>query len=396
MMDGKSRGAMAEGRSRRTGPLAGVRVVELAGIGPGPFCAMLLADMGAEVIRLDRPGAPPGDPRDVVQRGRRRLALDLKRLEGVAAALRLIEGADALVEGFRPGVTERLGLGPEACLARNPRLVYGRMTGWGQEGPLASSAGHDINYIALSGALWAIGRAGERPVPPLNLVGDYGGGGMLLALGIAAALFEARGSGKGQVVDAAMTDGAAQLMAPIYGALAMGRWRNVRGSNRLDGAAPWYDTYECGDGRYLAVGPIEPQFFAAMLEKLGLDPARFAGRDDPERWPALRAELAAAFRARPRDAWAELFEGSDACVAPVLDLEEAPRHPHNRARGTFLERDGVAQPAPAPRFSRTPSSPGPPPRGEPPEALLNEFGFGAEETAALQRAGALGASPDET
>ncbi len=233
-------------------------------------------------------------------------------------------------------------------------------------------------------------------MPPLNLVGDYGGGGMLLALGIAAALFEARSSGKGQVVDAAMTDGAAQLMAPIYGALAMGRWRNVRGSNRLDGAAPWYDTYECGDGRYLAVGPIEPQFFAAMLEKLGLDPARFAGRDDPERWPALRAELAAAFRARPRDAWAELFEGSDACVAPVLDLEEAPRHPHNRARGTFLERDGVAQPAPAPRFSRTPSSPGPPPRGEPPEALLNEFGFGAEETAALQRAGALGASPDET
>jgi alpha-methylacyl-CoA racemase len=378
------------------GPLAGVRVIELAGIGPGPFCALLLADMGAEVIRVDRPGAPPADRRDVVLRGRRALAIDLKRPEGVAAVLRLVEGADALIEGFRPGVTERLGLGPEACLARNPRLVYGRMTGWGQDGPLASSAGHDITYIALSGALWAIGRAGERPVPPLNLVGDYGGGGMLLALGVVAALFEARGSGRGQVVDAAMTDGAAQLMAPIYGALAMGRWRNQRGANRLDGAAPWYDTYECADGRYLAVGPIEPQFFAALLETLGLDPARFAGRDDPGRWPAVRAALAAAFRTKPRDEWAARFEGSDACVAPVLDLEEAPRHPHNRARGTFLERDGVVQPAPAPRFSRTPSAPGAPPVEQPAETLLRDLGFTAEEAAALRQAGALGPAPDRT
>ncbi len=373
------------------GPLHGIRILEFAGIGPGPFCGMLLADLGAEVIRLDRTEGPVGSRRDFMGRGRRSLALDLKKPEAIAAALRLVEGADALIEGFRPGVMERLGLGPEPCLARNPRLVYGRMTGWGQEGPLAQAAGHDINYIGLTGALWSIGRPGERPVPPLNLVGDYGGGGMLLAVGILAALLEAKGSGQGQVVDAAMVDGAALLMAPIYAMKAAGRWGNERGANMLDGAAPFYDTYACADGRFLAVGPIEPQFFALMLKLLALDPARFEARHDPAHWPALKAELAAAFRARTRDDWVAVFEGTDACVSPVLDLEEAPRHHHNAARGTFLLREDAVQPAPAPRFSRTPPTVGAPPplRGEQNEAVLADAGFTAAEIAALRAAGAI-------
>jgi alpha-methylacyl-CoA racemase len=302
------------------GPLRGLKILEFAGIGPGPFCGMVLADLGADVVRLDRAEGPAGSRQDFLGRGRRSVGLDLKRPEAVAAALRLIEGADALIEGFRPGVMERLGLGPDACLARNPRLVYGRMTGWGQEGPLAQSAGHDINYIALTGALWSIGRPGERPVPPLNLVGDYGGGGMLLAVGVLAALLEAKGSGRGQVVDAAMVDGAALLMAPIYAMMARGRWGPERGANYLDGAAVFYDTYECADGRWLAVGPIEPQFWAEMLRLLSLDPARFERRMEPAHWPALKEELAAAFRARTRDDWVGVFEGTDACVCAVLSM----------------------------------------------------------------------------
>ena len=333
-------------------PLSGVRVIEMAGIGPGPFCGMLLADMGADVLRIERPGSAPRAG-DVTARGKRTLALDLKDPGAVAELLGLLQNADALIEGFRPGVMERLGLGPAECHARNPRLVYGRMTGWGQDGPLAQAAGHDINYIAITGALDAIGPA-ESPVPPLNLVGDYGGGGMLLAMGICAAL---RG-GQGCVVDAAMSDGAALLMAPIYGMRAAGRWPAPRGGNLLDGGAPFYGTYRCADGKFLAVGPIEPQFFALFVQGLGLAEADFAGRNDPAHWPALRARIAAVLLTRTRDEWAAAFH-PDACVAPVLSMAEAPDHPHNQARGTFSERDGVVQPAPAPRFTRPPpSSPG--------------------------------------
>ena len=376
------------------GPLKGLRILEFAGIGPGPFCGMVLADLGAEVVRLDRPDGPPGSRQEFVGRGRRSVAVDLKAAGATDAVLRLVERADALIEGFRPGVMERLGLGPELCHARNPRLVYGRMTGWGQDGPLAPAAGHDITYIALTGALWSIGRAGERPVPPLNLVGDYGGGGMLLAVGVLAALLEAKTSGRGQVVDAAMVDGAAQLMAPIYSALARGGWRNERGVNRLDGAAPWYDTYACADGRWVAFGPIEPQFFAIAMGKLGLDPEGYGDRMDPARWPALRGAVAAAFSAAPRDHWAALFDGTDACVAPVLDMAEAPSHPHNAARGVFTERHGAVQPAPAPRFGRTQAEPGLPPplRGEHTEAVLAEWGFAGDDIAALREAGAIPAA----
>ncbi|RAI58151.1 CaiB/BaiF CoA transferase family protein [Roseicella frigidaeris] len=373
------------------GPLKGLRILEFAGIGPGPFCGMVLADLGAEVLRIERRDGPAVPPEDFINRGRRSVALDLKSPAAIAAVLRLVEGADALIEGFRPGVMERLGLGPEPCLGRNPRLVYGRMTGWGQEGPLAQSAGHDMNYIALTGALWSIGRAGERPVPPLNLVGDYGGGGMLLALGVVAALLHAKTGGEGQVVDAAMVDGASLLMAPIYAMKARGRWRNERGTNMLDGAAPWYDTYECADGRWLAVGPIEPQFFALLCETLGLDARNFPDRMEPAAWPALKERLAGLFRSRTRDDWATLFAGTDACVAPVLDMEEAPAHPHNVARGTFALRDGVVQPAPAPRFSRTRAELGAPPpaRGADTEAVLREAGLEAGEIAALREAGAI-------
>jgi len=360
------------------GPLAGLRVVEVAGIGPGPFCCMMLADLGAEVLRIDRPEGPEGGhPADVLGRGRRSVALDLKKPAAIEAVLALVARADVLVEGFRPGVMERLGLGPDACHARNPRLVYGRMTGWGQEGPLAPVAGHDITYIALTGALWSMGRVGQRPVPPLNLVGDFGGGGMLLAYGIMAAVFEASRSGRGQVVDAAMTDGSATLMGAFFGQLALGRWRNAREANLLDGACPYYDTYECADGKYVAVGALEPQFFALLLQGLGLDPARYADRTDPARWPAIKAEFAAVLRTQPREHWARVFDGSDACVAPVLDLAEAPHHPHNAARATFLARGEGFQPAPSPRFSRTPPPvPAPAPRrGADGAAALADWGL---------------------
>jgi alpha-methylacyl-CoA racemase len=374
------------------GPLHGITVLEMAGIGPGPFCAMLLGDLGARVIRIERPDGPPGSRQDVSLRNRRSLALDLKRPEAVAAVRRLACSADALVEGFRPGVMERLGLGPEVLHADNARLVYGRMTGWGQTGPLAPRAGHDINYIALTGALHAMGRSGEPPAPPLNLVGDYGGGGLLLAFGILAALVERGASGKGQVVDAAMVDGAALLMAPLYGMMARGRWRAERAANLLDGAATFYDSFACACGGFVAVGPIEPAFWDEMLARLGLDPARFEGRDDPANWPRHKALLAEVFRTRARDEWASLFAHGDACVTPILSMAEAPEHPHNTARATFLARHGAMQPAPAPRFSRTPGEIAAPPplRGEHSAEILAEFGFTPEEIAALAPSPAKG------
>jgi alpha-methylacyl-CoA racemase len=379
------------------GPLQGVRVVEFAGIGPGPFCGMLLSDLGAEVLRVDRPGGasplaalfPP--ERDVLNRGRRALALDLKHPQAVEAAMSLLERADVLIEGFRPGVMERLGLGPEPCLARNPRLVYGRMTGWGQSGPLAQAAGHDLQYIALSGALHCIGEAGGGPVPPLNLVGDFGGGGMLLAVGVLAALLEARASGRGQVVDAAMSDGAALLMASLYGLQASGGWSSERGTNLLDGGAPFYDTYQCADGRWLAVGPIEPRFYARLVEALGVSTSLLDEQLDQASWPRHRELLAGAFRTRGRDDWMERLGPVDACVAPVLDLDEAPRHPHHVARRTFLELQGVVQPAPAPRFSRSVAeAPGPPPApGADSDSVLSDWGFSLDRIEALRGAGAI-------
>ncbi|MEK8049415.1 CaiB/BaiF CoA-transferase family protein [Ideonella sp. DXS22W] len=334
------------------GPLAGVKVIEMAGIGPGPFAAMVLADLGADVLRITRPGTPL-QPTDITTRSRRQLALDLRQPEAIESVLKLVEQADVLIEGFRPGVMERLGLGPDVCAARNPRLVFGRMTGWGQHGPLAQAAGHDINYIAITGALHAIGRSGESPVPPLNYVGDFGGGGMLLLVGVLAALHEAKGSGKGQVVDAAMTDGTSLLSAFMYGFHAAGRWSNQRGENLLDGGAHFYDTYACADGKYVAVGAIEPQFYAELRQRCGIDDPMFDGQMDAARWPLLKLRLADVFRTKTRDEWCALLEGSDACFAPVLDWDEAPQHAHNRARETFVTVGGVVQPAPAPRFSRT-------------------------------------------
>ena len=345
------------------GPLHGLKVVEMVGIGPAPFCAMLLADLGAEVLRVDRPriagqGATkdvlPEDPRfDLMARGRTTLSVDLKKTGAVDDLLSIVERADAVIEGFRPGTMERLGLGPDVCLARNPRLVYGRMTGWGQHGPLAQAAGHDINYIAISGALHAIGPRDGKPTVPLNYVGDFGGGAMLLAVGMLAALLEAKASGQGQVVDAAMTDGAALLSTMMYGFAANGWWSNTRGANLLDGGAHFYDTYRCADGRYVAIGAIEPQFYATLRERCGLVDPAFDAQMDPAAWPVLKEKLRDLFSTRSRDAWCALLEGSDACFAPVLDWDEAPRHAHNVARGTFVEVDGVVQPAPAPRFSRT-------------------------------------------
>ncbi len=361
------------------GPLAGLKVVEMAGIGPGPFAAMLLADLGAEVLRIARPGTPVL-AHDVTARSRATVALDLRQAAGVEAALRFIERADVLVEGFRPGVMERLGLGPEACHARNARLVYGRMTGWGQHGPLAQAAGHDINYIAISGALHAIGRPGEAPVPPLNYVGDFGGGGMLLVVGVLAALLEARQSGRGQVVDAAMSDGAALLSAFMYGFKAAGRWSNQRGENMLDGGAHFYDSYACADGRHIAIGAIEPQFYAELRERCGIHDPIFDAQMDPTRWPLLKLKLADIFRTRTRDAWCALLEGSDACFAPVLDWDEAPQHAHNRARETFVTLDGVVQPAPAPRFSRTPAAPPTRQQVTTPEAALRAWGADASKS----------------
>jgi len=373
------------------GPLAGLKVIEMAGIGPGPFCAMMLADLGAEVIRVDRlqsarGGDPAKPPLDFLGRGRRSVAVDLKHAEGIETALRLVERADVLLEGFRPGVMERLGLGPDVCLERNPRLVYGRMTGWGQSGPLASAAGHDINYIALAGALDPIGRRGEPPLPPINLVGDFGGGGMLLAYGVLAALFERSRSGRGQVIDAAMVDGAAALMTLMHGLRAIGLWQDARGTNLLDTGAHFYEVYETADQKYVSIGSIEPQFYAELLARTGLDPESLPPQMSREQWPALKQRLAAVFRTKTRDEWCAIMEGSDVCFAPVLSMSEAPQHPHNAARGTFVEVAGHVQPGPAPRFSRTPAArPAPPPHpGQHTDAILEAWGFGPAEIAKLR------------
>ena len=339
-----------------TGPLSGLRIVEFAAIGPVPFAAMLLADMGADVVRIVRPGTPALDKRDIVERGRRVVSADLKSADGRESVLMLLEHADVLLEGFRPGVMERLGLGPDVALARNPRLIYGRMTGWGQTGPLAASAGHDIDYIALTGALHAIGEAGRGPVPPLNLLGDFGGGALYLIVGVLAALLEAQRSGRGQVVDAAIVDGAASLLTFIYAALARGAWRDKRGNNLLDGGAPFYTTYRCADGEYIAVGALEPQFHEILIARVGLDQEAFKDRLNPESWPRLRQILQQTFAQRTRREWCDLLEATDACFAPVLGLGEAAAHPHLAARGTIAPVDGIACPAPAPRFSRTPSA----------------------------------------
>jgi alpha-methylacyl-CoA racemase len=384
------------------GPLHGTRILELAGIGPVPFACMVLGDLGADVVRIERASAASHEPRprDPLLRNRRSIALDLKSPQGVDTLLRLVEGAHVLVEGFRPGVAERMGIGPDICLARNPRLVYGRMTGWGQDGPLAQSAGHDINYIALAGVLHLIGERGGKPVPPLNLVGDFGGGGMLLAVGVLAALLRASRTGRGEVVDAAMLDGSISLLAMFFGFRAAGLFRDATGENFLGGGAPWYDTYATRDGRYVAIGALEPQFFSRLLEKLGLDPQRFGAAGFPaldaatmrDRWPALREAIAAAFLTRTQAEWCAVFGTSDACFAPVLTVEEAARHPHNVARHAFIEVDGVLQNAPAPRFGEA-SLPFPqPPRraGEDTEGVLREAGFADAEIDALRAAGALG------
>lgn len=381
------------------GPLAHLTVLELAGIGPGPFACMMLADLGATVIRIDRLPGPPskGGLEDlmrndgIVDRGRRSVAVNMKDPRGVEAVLKLAERADILVEGFRPGVAEKLGLGPEACHARNAKLVYGRMTGWGQTGPLAHTAGHDINYIALSGALHAMGPADRPPAPPLNLVGDYGGGGMLLVVGVLAALAEAQRSGQGQVVDAAMTDGAALLMAAQYGLMAKGFWQDERERNFLDGAAHFYGTYECADGRYVSIGAIEPQFYRQLLEICGVADDQFERQWEPGEWPPLRRKLESVFRTRTRDAWCSVLEGTDACFAPVMSMAEAPRHPHNVARATFVTKDGVVQPAPAPRFDRTPTQV--PPRaalvGADTQQMLARVGYAAADIQELCAAGVL-------
>ena len=357
------------------GPLAGVRVVEFTGLGPGPFAAMLLSDLGAEVLRIDRLGAPGASPNEVPARGRKSLALDLKQPAAVETCLQAIEKADILIEGFRPGVMERLGLGPEVALARNPRLVYGRMTGWGQDGPLAQAAGHDINYIALTGALAATGQADGPPTPALNLLGDYGGGSLYLAFGVVAALFEAQGSGRGQVVDAAIVDGAASLMAAWSWLEADGIAKARRGESLLGGAAHFYRCYRCADGEWVSIGALEPQFWALLLERMGLDPADWPAGFDPSNWRESSERLAAVFTAQPREYWRALLEGTDACFAPVLNFDEAPRHPHLVARGTFVDAYGLTQPAPAPRFSRTPGAiQGPPPAvGEGGAELLDHW-----------------------
>lgn len=340
-----------------SGPLDGIRIVELQGIGPGPFCGMLLSDLGADVIRIDRAGGGRAAPPPHVEtRGRRSIALDLKNPDDVEKALKLIEKADGLIEGFRPGVMERLGLGPDVALARNPRLAYGRMTGWGQTGTLSHAAGHDLNYIALTGALGAMGRKGEAPYPPLNLIGDYGGGALYLAFGLLAAVISARNTGEGQVIDVAMTDGAASLTSMFYGMRAMGVWSDERQANLLDGGAHFYDCYETSDGKYVSLGSIEPQFYSLLLEKAGLKEPEFQDQMARDNWPSLKAKTAEVMKTKTRDEWCEIMEGTDVCFAPVLSLDEAPKHPHNVARQTFVEYEGVTQPAPAPRFSKTPGA----------------------------------------
>jgi alpha-methylacyl-CoA racemase len=385
------------------GPLEGVRVVELAGIGPAPFCAMLLSDMGAEVIRVDRAsnvgqddsrvGGPAGEEHrfNLLARGRRNIAVDLKNPEGVAAVLRLIDRADALIEGFRPGVMERLGLGPSVCLARNPKLVYGRMTGWGQDGPIAHVAGHDINYIALSGVLHTIGEAGGPPVPPLNLVGDFGGGALYLAMGVLAGIVSARASGKGQVVDCSMVEGSASLMTMMYAALASGAWIEERGRNRTDGGAHYYHVYETKDAEHVAIGSIEPQFYALLLKHTGLQAESLPEQTDRAEWPAMQERLGAIFKEKTRAEWTQIMEQTDICFAPVLRMSEALDHPHNRARNSFVAIDGIAQPAPAPRFLGTPSQVQRPPAriGEHTGAVLKDWGFSSGEIAQLHQSGAV-------
>ncbi|MGV9290650.1 CaiB/BaiF CoA transferase family protein [Streptomyces sp. NPDC003719] len=370
---------MTEAKTPGDGPLSGVRVVELAAIGPGPFAAMLLADLGADVVRVDRPGGPglAIDPAlDVTNRNKRSVVVDLKAPDGPARVLDLAARADVLIEGYRPGVAERLGVGPGPCHARNPRLVYGRMTGWGQDGPLAQRAGHDIGYIALTGTLGMIGTPDGPPAVPANLLGDYAGGSLYLVVGILAALHHARATGTGQVVDAAIVDGAAHLSAMIHGMLAAGGWQDRRGSNLFDGGAPFYGTYETADGGYMAVGALEARFYAEFLERLGIAD-QVPSRDDPARWSELREAIAARFKARTRDEWTAVFTDSDACVAPVLSLREAPHHPHLAARGTFTDHGGITQPAPAPRFSATPTAvrTGPARPGADAEAVARDWGL---------------------
>ena len=374
----------------RQGPLNGLKVIEFAGIGPGPFCGMLLSDLGADVVRIDRKGRGRASPADVTSRGRRSIGMDLKSPDAIEACLKLIESADAVFEGFRPGVMERLGLGPEAALKRNPKLVYGRMTGWGQTGPYAHAAGHDMNYIAITGALEAIGTK-DKPVPPLNLVGDFGGGALYLAFGLLAGVIHARATGEGQVIDCAMSDGAASLMAMFYGFKASGMWGGGRRENLLDGGAHFYDTYQCKDGRWVSIGSIEPQFYALLLEKTGITDPAFQQQMNRGEWDNLRAKLAEVIATKTRDEWTEIMGGTDVCFAPVLDMDEAPLHPHNAARKTFIEVSGVVQPAPAPRFSATPGAvQGPPPAiGAHDEEALSEWGFSPEAITALRRSGAI-------
>jgi alpha-methylacyl-CoA racemase len=386
-----------------SGPLTGIRVVELGSAGPGPFCAMILADLGADVIRVDRSvggglvGPSEDHSTELLHRGRRSIALDLKHADGAEVVLRLVESADVLIEGFRPGVTERLGIGPEQCMQRNPRLVYGRMTGYGQDGPMAQVVGHDLNYVALSGVLSMIGRRGQPPTPPLSLVGDFGGGGLMLALGILAALLERQTSGLGQVIDAAMVEGAAVLATPFFGFVQTGAWSPERGTNIVDSGAPFYDVYETSDGRWLSVAAMEPHFYRTLVEMLGLSDAGLPDQNDRKRWPEMKARFAEAIRSRTRDEWCERFEGVEACVAPVLEVNEIEEEPHLKARGAFVRHEGLLQPAPAPRFSRTPASLSrrPPLPGEHTAEALADWGFGESEIDVLQAAGAIGRTDTE-
>ncbi|MFO0438998.1 MAG: CaiB/BaiF CoA transferase family protein [Phenylobacterium sp.] len=374
----------------RQGPLTGLKIIEFAGIGPGPFCGMLLSDLGADVVRIDRKGQGRGSPADITARGRRSVGLDLKNPASIETCLKLFETGDVVFEGFRPGVMERLGLGPDVALKRNPKLVYGRMTGWGQFGPYAQAAGHDMNYIAITGALHAIGTE-DKPIPPLNLVGDFGGGALYLAFGILAGVIKARETGEGQVIDCAMSDGAASLMAMFYGFKASGAWTESRRSNLLDGGAHFYDTYQCSDGKWVSIGSIEPQFYALLLEKTGISDPAFKAQMDRGAWPDLKAKLAAVIATKTQSEWCALMEATDVCFAPVLDLDEAPKHAHTVARQTFVELAGVTQPAPAPRFSKTPGAiQGPPPAiGAHDKEALRDWGFSEADVMALKANGAL-------
>ena len=374
------------------GPLKGIKIIEMAGIGPGPFCGMVLADLGAEVIRVDRASAKgTGSRQEASNRGKKSIAVDLKSKEGVEIVLKLVQEADAIFEGFRPGVMERLGLGPEECMELNESLVYGRMTGWGQDGPLANAAGHDINYISLSGALAAIGRPGSPPVPPLNLIGDFGGGGMLLALGLVSALLESKQSGKGQVVDAAMTDGSALLMTMIYTMQSSGFWKDSMGSNMLDGGAHFYDTYECSDGKFISLGSIEPQFYKLLCDLAGFDNNLSSDQMSRDSWPEKKKAVKEIILTKTREEWCQIMEGTDVCFAPVLNMEEAPNHPHNKARQTFIELEGATQPAPAPRFSRTNPEVQSSPSlvGEHTDEILQSLNLGADEIEKLKTSGSV-------